>query len=345
MLSGNWKARVKWFGTRAFKANTLLNFNFQLFSLLRKSSATSISFRFHRKFELQISPNELFPFLMIYSARLWTFNALPSSLLLRVRRQKNFERLSESIKTFLLLILHSNTDKVIPTQARSPLTKKFYDEILWNTLKHIFPINFVPHFMTHWRSWIWSIKADYVKTNRADKHQKLLSGRREVETYWHEKSKSVHSPRIGTGNAVVRFTSSTFQRVTTIDDAFAGYWKMSKSVIFLFNTCVWHGSNPEERRKHNFHDWSNVLSGEEKEGKSRNVKIVSLQYLPWTLLRQAQLIGSSGSSRAGCLDWLWSGVVRWSISIRNEYKQQSIKTSSWALKIYWQKVLFSLIIN
>lgn len=178
--------------------------------------------------------------------------------------------------------------------------------------------NFVLHFMTNSRSLSKHKGSRLIKFNRAEKHQKLLSGWRHKKLI-DRKFQSVHSPRVGAGNAVVRFTSSTFKRVTAIDDAFAGYWKMPKSVVFFFNTCVWHGSHPE-KMKIEIYDWWNIRERKRKWRKSKCQKCVSETYLERCCGKHSWL-GRPEALEPGVLtdcDLVWWGdPYLWEININN----------------------------
>lgn len=117
-------------------------------------------------------------------------------------------------------------------------------------------------------------------------------------------------PGVGAGNTVVWSTATAFQRITSVNDAFASDWKMPQSVIFFFDTCVWHGRHPDKER--NIFYLINDPSAQKEWTIHFNHQ--KLPHKPRSLLRQAELVGSTGSPRARHFDWLWSGVVGRSIS-------------------------------
>lgn len=94
----------------------------------------------------------------------------------------------------------------------------------------------------------FSSKADSLKWNsieRIKQHQKLLS---ESKTEANSTLAFIERlPWVGAGDTVIRATATTLQRVAAIDDALSGDWKVPKSIIFLFDTCVWHGGDPAKR--------------------------------------------------------------------------------------------------
>lgn len=60
----------------------------------------------------------------------------------------------------------------------------------------------------------------------------------------------VYLPGIWTGHTIIWSTATTFQWITTIDNTFSGYWKMTQTIIFLFDACIWHRCNPKQKWLH-----------------------------------------------------------------------------------------------
>lgn len=64
----------------------------------------------------------------------------------------------------------------------------------------------------------------------------------------------VFLPGIWTSHTIVGATSTRFQWITTINNTFASNWKMSQTIVFFFDACIWHRRNSvvvTEKKKKN----------------------------------------------------------------------------------------------
>lgn len=106
-------------------------------------------------------------------------------------------------------------------------------------------------------------------------------------------------PWVWTGNAGVGSASSALQRVTPINNSFASYREVSKSVVFFFHSGIWHRRHPVKWRKFMINGLN--LKFVFCRGKSQTSIVAAVNTVDW--------VARKLSSPVFWLIVIWCGVV------------------------------------